>query len=271
MTNEMLEQTKPAEALWPMNLAGAAKPALVVGIDADGGLRVEVQGQLRRAQLAVASGYRPEIGDRVLLIAGEGDTYYAIGVLRAAWEAGAHQSALSECSDGTQVSLEESSGEQVLRVKSANGAVLFEHFPGQQRSVVRAEGALEVRAQSGDLNLVSDKKVRIQSGQGVELEAPSFTGKVERARLEADTVVTAARVVETTAELVRQTVGILDTNAQRILERAKEAFRDVEGLAQTRAGRVRMIAEKTFRVLGERTHIKARKDMKLRGQRIYLD
>ena len=271
MSEQTLKSMTPADTPWPLPLGGAAKPALVVGIDADGGLRVEVQGQLRRAQLAVASGYRPEIGDGVLLVAGEGDAYYAIGVLRAAWEVGAHQSVVSECSDGTQVSLDEASGEQVLRVKSASGAVLFEHFPAQQRSVVRAEGALEVRAQAGDLELSSEKKVRIQGGEGVELEAPTFTGKVERARLEADKVVTTARVVETTAELVRQTVGILDTSAQRILERAKEAFRDVEGLAQTRAGRVRMVAEKTFRVLGERTHFKARKDMKLRGERIYLD
>ena len=42
-------------------------------------------------------------------------------------------------------------------------------------------------------------------------------------------------------------------------------------LAQTRAGRVRMVAEETFRILGERTLFKARRDMKLKGETIYLD
>lgn len=248
----------------------AVKPAVVVEVSPDGSIRVDTAGGLRRARIAMAGGYRPQIGDRVLLASGEGEELYAVGVLRALREA-ADDAVVTECVDGTQVRLEETEGEQVLRVANAAGQVLFEHFPAEQRSVVRAQGSLEVRAQAGDLELSSDKKVRIQSGEGVELEAPSFVGKVDRVRLEADKVVTAARVVDTTAELVRQTVGILDTNAQRILERAKEVFRDVEGLAQTRAGSVRMVAEKAFRILGERTHLKARKDMKLRGERIYLD
>ncbi len=77
---------------------------------------------------------------------------------------------------------------------------------------------------------------------------------------------------ELLAEMVRE--GTPDTLRERlrerIVERAKEAWRETEGLSQTRAGRVRMVAEQTLHLLAERTTLKAREDVKVKGEKIYL-
>lgn len=43
-------------------------------------------------------------------------------------------------------------------------------------------------------------------------------------------------------DLLKQSVGVLETQAQRIVETAKNVYRDAEELAQTRAGRLRLVA-----------------------------
>ena len=83
-------------------------------------------------------------------------------------------------------------------------------------------------------------------------------------KLRADLIASVAEVVSTSARLI-------DDRADRVIERARESYREVEELAQTRAGQVRLVAEKTFRVLAERTLLKARRDMILKGETIYLD
>jgi hypothetical protein len=77
-------------------------------------------------------------------------------------------------------------------------------------------------------------------------------------------------VLEGIYRRVRQRVDVLETRAGRVVERAKETYRDVQDLAQTRAGRVRIVAEKTFHVLGARALLKAREDVKIKGDKIHL-
>jgi hypothetical protein len=47
-------------------------------------------------------------------------------------------------------------------------------------------------------------------------------------------------------------------------------YRDVEGLSQTRAGRLRLVAEEALHLMGRRALVKAREDVKVKGEKIYL-
>jgi hypothetical protein len=55
-----------------------------------------------------------------------------------------------------------------------------------------------------------------------------------------------------------------------VIERARNVYRDAEELSQTRAGRIKIIAEKTVHVLGQHTLFKAREDVKIKGEKVYL-
>jgi hypothetical protein len=195
---------------------------------------------------------------------------------------------------GATASIEERDGVSRILVHDERGALIFEHLPG--KSIVYApSGNLELRADSGSIDLVARESVRIESAravvvksdEAVHLEAsptsrvsilrralvmasPLVSARAARAELEADRVNVTAREATSTIEHVKHVVEVLETNAGRILERAKESYRDTEGLAQTRAGRLRLVAEKTLSVLGQRTLIKAYEDMKLRGEKIYI-
>ncbi len=144
----------------------------------------------------------------------------------------------------------------VLRVVDASGRLLFEHDAGTLRTIIVApEGDLELRAPRG--------KVKIVAGGGLELEAPSVHAKVGEARIE-------GRSLSTTFERIKTVAGVLETSAVRILERAKNSYREVEELSQTRAGRLRLVAEKAVSLLGQRAVIKAREDVKIKGDKVYL-
>jgi hypothetical protein len=64
--------------------------------------------------------------------------------------------------------------------------------------------------------------------------------------------------------------GLLEHTATRMVARAKDLYTDIEELAQTRAGRIRLVAQENFHLLGKRTMLRAREDMKLRGEKIHL-
>lgn len=251
--------------------------AVRVGIDGVGTLE---------ATLAVA-GYEPAIGDRVLVLASE--RAWVIGVvvaLRAVPPVRAIDGVEARVSDGGRT----------LTVRDARGEVLFEHDATSGKSVVRSSGALEVRADGGDLDLSARDRVRIAAGRRVEIEGDEAVrlgarhGESEVA-LDARGVrvaSTALEVVsgigklalaegtfaveklETAVQKGRHFVGVMETRAGRIVERARDVYREVQDLEQTRAGRIRTIAREAYSVLADRATIKAEDDLTLMGEKIHL-
>jgi len=145
---------------------------------------------------------------------------------------------------------------EILRVVDADGRLLFEHNTGTRVTVIVApDGDLELRAPRG--------KVKIVAGEGFVLETPSVQAAVGDARIE-------GRTLQSTFERVKTAAGVMETTAGRILERAKNVYREVEELSQTRAGRLRLVAEKTVSLLGQRAVVKAKEDVKIKGDKVYL-
>lgn len=145
---------------------------------------------------------------------------------------------------------------EVVRVVDAAGRLLFEHNTGTRVTVIAApEGDLELRAPRG--------RVKIVAAEGFELEAPSVRARVGEARVE-------GRSLTATFDRLKTAAGVIETTAGRILERAKNSYREVEELSQTRAGRLRLVAEKTVSLLGQRAVMKAKEDVKIKGDKVYL-
>ncbi len=143
---------------------------------------------------------------------------------------------------GAAAALAEGPEGDVLTVRDSQGRLLFELRDGAGKVVIHvAEGDLELRADRG--------RVRIVGAEGVELKGKLLSFEGER---------------------LRQVVGVLETHAKRILEKAVDVYRDAEGLSQTRAGHVRIVAKETFRALADRLRMKAKKDVKVDGEKIYL-
>jgi hypothetical protein len=125
-------------------------------------------------------------------------------------------------------------GAEVLRVSDRRGRLLFEYHPAERRAVVHAP--------DGDLDLEAAGRVRVRAG-AIELEAADLLGvRARRAEL---------------------TFG-------RLIERAREVYREAEEVAETRAGRLRFLAGKTLHLLAERALVKARADVKVKGEKIYV-
>ncbi|TAK33400.1 MAG: DUF3540 domain-containing protein [Myxococcaceae bacterium] len=145
---------------------------------------------------------------------------------------------------------------EILRVVDADGRLLFEHNTSTRVTVIVApEGDLELRAPRG--------KVKIVAAEGFELDTPTLHAKIGEARVE-------GRSLSATFERVKSAVGVIETRAERIIERAKNTYREVEELSQTRAGRLRLVAEKTVSLLGQRAVVKAKEDVKIKGDKVYL-
>lgn len=179
--------------------------------------------------------------------------------------------------DGTRAFVAE--GGDTLRVADAKGRVLFEHRAGEGRTIVYAPaGDLELRADHGRIDLVAAEGIRLHSERKLELEGersvtvttPALSARTGVATLMASEASVVAKTLTTAAETARHVAGVLEVEAGRIVERAKNAYREIEELSQTRAGRMRLVAKATFHLLGERALLKAEKEMKLDGEKIYL-
>lgn len=145
---------------------------------------------------------------------------------------------------------------EVLRVTDAAGRLLFEHHTAQRVTVICApDGDLELRAPHGS--------VRIVAAEGVEVRAETLRAKVGEAAVE-------GRTLKATFERVKTLAGVVETRAERVIEHAKNVFREAEELSQTRAGRLRFVAERAVHILGQRALVKAREDVKVKGEKVYL-
>ena len=267
------------------------RPATVSG-GCGAEVELELEGAAVTARLAIAD--RPLPGDEVLLADGGAGARYVIGILRKLREV----EVVTRADDGTTVRLrDDKDGGQVVSIEGADGELVFEYRTAEGRARITAPtGALEIRTDAGDLELSAAKKLRlnavegveIRSGRGVRLDVDDTHFSLTRggaqlvveelrarlgrldAALDGDAKVR-ADVVDVAADTVKTVARVVRTEADLAVEKLRESYRDVQELAQTRAGRVRMVAKETFRILGERTLLKARRDMKLKGSTIYLD
>ena len=222
--------------------------AIVEAVHDDGTVTVTHEGASASARIAAAGYVRPAAGDAVL-VAGDDRERFVVGVLSAT-------RAQIVTRGGVAAEVETRGEAETLRVTDATGRVIFEHRASEGVTVISVpHGDLELRAPNGS--------IRLQAGKRVEVRAPEADVKVGEARV-------TARQLTSTIDRVRQVVGVLETRAERVIERARNVYRDAEELSQTRAGRIKIIAEKTVHVLGQHTLFKAREDVKIKGEKVYL-
>ncbi|EYF07311.1 DUF3540 domain-containing protein [Chondromyces apiculatus] len=238
------------------------------------------------ARLALATSYRPALGDRVL-VAASGDDLYVIGVLHAA-----RPPALT-LPGGGSASLE---GE-ALAIRDAAGRLLVRF----------AEGAAEIAAPDGDLTLAAPlgrvvvragldlelttegtlvqragHRVEVRAGDDAttpQLRIDAATTAIEATRVEVradaaqlttgQATVVARRVATTAAEIV-ETVERLEVNATRLVERTRDTFREASGLLQTRAGRARTLIEDAYALWSRRTTLASREETSIDGSKVLL-
>lgn len=155
-------------------------------------------------------------------------------------------------------------GGAVVELRAPDGGLLVEYRPAEGTCRIHAR-AVQLRAED-DLSLSAGRRVQIEAAEGIELRSGESAVTINPQR-----VAQRAETVETEAGRLVQRAAEIETHARQLVERARESFREIEELAQTKAGCLRLVAEETVRVLGRQTFIKAREDMKLRGQRIYLE
>lgn len=180
--------------------------------------------------------------------------------------------------DGVVARIEREGGAERLRVRDPQGRLVFEYAHG--RMVLSApEGDLELRAPQGQVKIDGARGVSLASDGAESLRVSRDAVKLDTDRVEmnarrVDATVQEAtlrgRVLRTLAERTLTEVERVEVRAGRVIERAKEVYREVEGLSQTRAGRLKLIAEKALQMLADDVTVKARRDAKIKGEKIYL-
>ena len=287
--------SETARAVLPLS-TGPSMGIVTATVEAVHGARVDVRSAsfgAVSARLAVPLPYEPRPGDDVLVATAE-DGRYVIGVLRAL--RGIAREEMLAAPDGSTAALAHEEGGSVWRVKDREGRLIFEHTIGEggaAKSVVHLDHDLDVRA-AGDLSLAAGGKVSIEGGAGAALrskaavelasEGSSLRLDRERARVEATILETHAERAELSAKdaslvvgtlrsvihRLRENAEVVERTAGRVVERAREVYREVEGLSQTKAGRLKLVADTALSLLGASTEVKAREDVKIKGEKIYL-
>lgn len=158
--------------------------------------------------------------------------------------------------DGSRATLARETAGDVFRIYDGVGRLVIEHRADEGKSIVHApSGDLELRADQGSIDLRARDDIRIRGDRAVT--------SVNHAELGAETV-------SLRASSVVSVVEALETQAERIVERARNVYREIEDLSQTRAGRLRTVVKTTFHVLSQRAFLKAKDDVKIKGDKIHL-
>jgi len=145
---------------------------------------------------------------------------------------------------------------------------------GSAPLTVTREGAnTVVGLTSGHLVLRAPASVRLEAtdAQGaVGVRASSVSVETTAATLRADDARVEATRVHTEASRVRTVAGVVEVDARRILERAQDFYQEARDQFQVKARRVRTVTEDAWTVLGQRLKLRARGDVKVEGEKIYL-
>ncbi|OQX20453.1 MAG: hypothetical protein BWK76_01260 [Desulfobulbaceae bacterium A2] len=203
-------------------------------------------------------------------------------------------------SNGTAVTLELINGAEQITVRSEAGQIIFEYQPETKKCYFSVpEGDLHFAAPAGNISLsagrgiqltcpgdiviAGESKVSLRSGAVFHGDSSLVLDR-QHARLQGGRVALNAEQGEFTMEKTlfrgnrlaakidhaRVTLVDLEVVAETLRQKARDFFQNVEGLLQINSGRMRTFVQGLYNLKGERTYIKADKDMKLKGERIHL-
>ena len=224
---------------------------------------------------------RPSIGCRALLAEGVEGRYFVVGVVAGDWS----------------TDRPEAAGDDVVRVHSPRGELVFEYDPAAERGRVWLHAAqVELAATGESLTLsapdVLDLRARhvrmegrettsLSAGQtskssmrvdprGIALEGAACEMDFDRTELRSDRLGVRGKTFEGKFDRTRVVAERVETIAHEMTARARRAYQFVEDCIQTRAGRVRQIVKGAFLTRSEKVAIQARNDVKVQGRQIKL-
>lgn len=216
--------------------------------------RVDVQsvnaGPLRDVRVALP-GYRPELGDRVLVMDASSSAFI-IGVVASRRgrleELAAHDVTVGQDAELRTGSVSARVEDGSIVVRSADGSIVLTHDPerGETR-LCQPAGDLVLEAPAGTMRLKAKE---------LEFEAEQITQRADR--------------VLTVASHIGWSADRWELRVNRIKERAREVYRDVDEVLSTRAGRLRTVVRTSAQLLAKRTTIRSKEDTSIDGRQVLL-
>jgi hypothetical protein len=203
-------------------------------------------------------------------------------------------------SNGTSVSLLTENGIEKITVRSDTGQIIFEYQPETKKCHFTVpEGDLHFDAPAGNISFSSGRDIQLKCPGDIVVEGEGkismHSGKVSygnsaltldqrQVHLQGSKVAITAEqgefaIAKTSfrsrrfaakIERARVTLDDLEIVAETIRQKAKNVVQNVENLLQINAGRMRTFVRGLYNLKGERTYLKADKDMKLKGEKIHL-
>ena len=256
----------------------------------DGALEVCVGsgGSSVPATPAVLGGYRPAVGDRVI-VTDDGAGWVVVAVVRAATPPGLVSASGAEARlMGDGIAVFDRDGAFLVRARGAGvevapstGDLLLSapqgrirlsaaediEIEGERDVTLKAARRVEARAGAADSDLpdrlVLDDKGALLTGRRVELRGAL-------ARMVAGRVDVVSREVRVSANTVSTTARKIETTTERAVLRAKEVVQEVAELLETRAGRLRTLVRGALSVRSRVTTMKSEGDTSIDGKRVLL-
>jgi len=249
-------------------------------------------------RLAEIPGYRPTVGDRVLVArilehasSGEGgeggDHAYVVAVIHAAAAPALvlHDGSRAEVVLGA-LELRDAAGR--LLVRYADGAAEVS-APSRDLKLSAPHGAVVIEAAT-DVSIDAARDLIHRAGRRVDVRAgdagsapqlriePATTHlKAERLQVEARQTRVAtgeatllARTLATTAESLATNVERYELTATRVVEKARDVFRDVADLLQQRIGRARVVVDDSYALYSRRTVMESTEETSIDGKKILI-
>lgn len=236
----------------------------------------------------VLDGVRVHPGARVLMVEDIDANACVVGTI------GGPARPRIETAAGASAEIESAEDAETLRVRDAEGTIIFEYNAEAQSAVIRSPcGDLRLETK-GRLDLVGGRGVRVRtagaidaaasggarvrSGHSVLAVGPSAvavrtgTFGVRSGRTQIDSADT--RVRSERAEIFAQSTRIESERADADIRLARlkfgRVFTAIEGVCQTVAGRIRSVTRGVFQVESDRTRIVSKGETRIDGEKIHL-
>lgn len=251
------------------------------------------------ARLAIPLFHKLASGDDVLVAEGNNDNFFVLGVLNKNSE-NSDPAPKMIVADGTFASINSSENGQKLGVYSNNNELIFEYDPDTKKARIFSDAEdMVFDAPNGNIKFNAAGNIHLK-GHQVELSGRSGIGlsvgqvfekirsgislkpgkidvasqevkiSAQRASLFLDEARNNIKAVVSKIGSAKMIVDKLETTASSIIEKTKNSYRTTENLSQVKAGRMRMLIQKTFHLGSRSSIIKAKEDVKVKGEKIHL-